>query len=195
MKDAERKIKQGLPFAEVPVYLRKLADALELKTADLPEELTDLPAPVGKLEIKAKARENAWELKIKIKAAPDHDGEAGVPVGENLPPADATAATAADQPPIKYKALKKRMKSTFKDIGESLEMQKLPEPGILNSFLADSDLMTAFAGEKYGERYYPEYTAACRQLAAAFEAKRWDAFKSAYAELDRMKKDCHKEFK
>ena len=190
MKASERKIKQGMPFEEIPAYLRRLADALEKKDNNLPNELTDLPEPIGKLELKGKAGDRGWTLKIKIKA--DHPVEAFTPEAG----ADETApASESTSPKIKYKQLKKRMKSSFKDIGESLDLQKFPEPDLVNGFLADSELMMAFAGHKYGEPDYPAYRQACRQVAEAYEARNWTAFKDGYARLDQLKADCHKAYK
>ena len=190
MKASERKIKQEMPFETMPSYLRQLANALEKQTDGLPAELTDLPEPIVKLEVRGKARNNGWEIKIKIKAE----------ASENSEPERSSAhgeeeAAPAVKPDVKYNALKKRMKSSFRDIGESLAAQKLPEPEIIDAFLSDSEVMTAFAGEKYGESYYPAYREACRRLAEAFEAKRWEAFKAAYADIDQLKKDCHAAFK
>ncbi|MGD9251162.1 MAG: GAK system XXXCH domain-containing protein [Desulfobacterales bacterium] len=190
MKTSERKIKQAMPREAMPTYLRLLADALERKTVDLPDEMNDLPEPIAKLELKGKLRGNAWELKIKIKAEEPSVAE------QMAAPAAATSETAkAGKPQTKYKHLKKKMKSSFKDIGESLTAQKLPEPEVLNAFLAQSDLMMAFSGDKYGESQYSTYRDACSQLAQACEAQNWEAFKSAYANLDQLKKDCHNKYK
>ncbi len=190
MKTSERKIKQGMPFEDIPAYLRLVADALEKKGDNLPTELADLPDPIDKLELKGKAREENWELKIKFKA----ERPSEVP----QEPEDASPTTeiaASGKPRIKYKSNKKRMKTSFKDIGESLTAQKLPEPEVLNAFLAESDLMTAFPGEKFGEAHYPDYRQACRQLSEAYETRNWAAFKDCYERLNQLKKDCHKAYK
>jgi XXXCH domain-containing protein len=190
MKASERKIKQEMPFENLPSYLRQLAHALEKQTDGLPAELADLPEPIVKLEVRGKARDNGWEIKIKIKAEPPENPEAecsGAHGEENAAP--------AAQPEVNYKSLKKRLKSSFRDIGESLAAQKLPEPAIMNAFLSDSGLMMSFPGEKYGESCYSAYREACRRLAEAFEAKRWEAFKAACADIDQLKKDCHAAFK
>ena len=190
MKSPERKIKQEMPFEEIPVYLRRLADALEKKTEALPEELKDLPEPVAKLEIKGKAYGADWVVKIKIKAKASPDPEMETAATVETVPAHQTA-----KPTIKYKDLKKRMKTSFEAIGESLTAQRMPESDVFNSFLADSDLMMAFTGEKYGEAFYSDYQKACHRLAEAYVAKGWEGFKSAYAELEQLKKKCHKEYK
>ena len=188
MKTSEHKIKHRLLFEELPAYLRQLAVALENKSDNLPEELKNLPEPMAKFEIKGRARDEAWELKIKFKA--ESTLEPVKPAEEAA--AEAVAPTKAK---LKYKPLKNKMKSTFKKMGESLEALKLPEPEIVKAFLADSDRMLSFTGKKYGEAHYPAYREACRQLAKAYEAKSLMGFKSAYANLDQLMEDCHKEYK
>jgi XXXCH domain-containing protein len=190
MNALERKIKKRLPSEELPAYLRCLADALENKTDHLPEELSDLPTPVAKIEIKGKDRDDAWELKLKIKGEPLAE-----PVLEK--PADDVAINddAGAEPKVKYKPLKKKMKSAFKEMGEALEANKLPDPETVNAFLADSDRMLSFTGKKYGEPHYFAYKSACRQLADAYAAKNWEWYKSAYAALNQLMHDCHKEYK
>jgi XXXCH domain-containing protein len=190
MKGSERKFKQDMPFEEIPACLRRLADALEKKDNHLPPEWSNLPEPIGKLELKGKAGDSGWTLKIKIKADPPAEIIAPETGTDQAPSASASA-----KPQIKYKQLKKRMKSSFKQIRESLDAQKLPDPEVLNGFLTDSERMMAFAGQKYGEPDYPAYRQACRQLAEAYEAQNWTAFKNGYARLDQLKADCHKAYK
>lgn len=192
VKDSERKIKQFMPPAAVAEYLRHLADALDGKTARLPSELKALPEPIAKMEVKGKARDGRWELKIKIKAEPSA-GPEKPDLTEKRPPSQAAAG--ADESKNDYKKLKKRMKATFKAIEESLAAQRLPEPQVLRDFLTDSDQMMRFSGERFGEAYYPAYRAGCRRLSEAYASEILDDFKAAYAELDHLKKDCHKAFK
>lgn len=190
MKASERKIKRKMPSENMPSYLRQLADSLEKRTRSLPAEFTDLPGPITKLKIKGKARNNNWAIKIHIEAESPLDREK-----ERAGAHEEKKAATAKKPYAPFKLLKNRMKSSFKEIGESLEAQKLPEPDVIRAFLSDSELMTAFPGEKYGEPYYPAYREACRRMAEAFEAKNREALNSAYAELDQLKKDCHKQLK
>ena len=191
MKSHERKIKQAMPYEDVPAFLRQLADAIEKKADPLPEELADLPEPLAKLTIKGKPREDGWEMKVRMKAeappAPSLDDAAG-------PPADQRSG-AAGQPELSYKDLKKRMKASFKAIGESIENQRLPENGVVSRYMADSQYMTTFSGAKYGEGDYPAYRQACRELARAWEARDLEGLQTSYAALDQLKKDCHKLYK
>ena len=135
----------------------------------------------------AKATHNSWGVLTEAGPLKSDDGEAGA--------VEPPSAEAPVKPTSKYKPLKKRMKSSFKEIGESLAAQKLPEPDILDGFLADSERMMAFAGKKYGEADYPAYRQACRQFAEAYEARDWAAFKDGYTRLEQLKKDCHKAYK
>jgi XXXCH domain-containing protein len=192
MKSLEKKIKKSVPFGQLAGYLRHLADAIENKTDQLPAELIDLPEPIDKLEIKSKSRNGRWELKIKIKAESSVELQ---PSNDTVDDGRQTTTAAAAKPEAGYKKLKKRMKNSFKAIGENLAVQNFPQPEVLNGFLADSEQMMSFTGAKYGEEYYPAYRKGCRRLAEAYESKNPDAFNAAYAALDQMKKDCHKIYK
>lgn len=192
MKATERKIKQSVPFEALGDYLRHLADAVENKTERLPSELIDLPEPIGKMEMKGKARDGHWELKIKIKARPAADPDRPMSAGRR---ATVESAGPLRYPKIDYKTLKKRMQESFKDIGKRLAAQQLPEVQVLREFLADSERMVTFSGEKYGGSYYPAYREACRRLSEAHASGNLNDFKAAYAALDQMKKDCHKAYK
>jgi XXXCH domain-containing protein len=192
MKELERKIKETMPLEDLPGYLRHLADALERKNEMLPGALSELPIPLKKLVMEGKAKDGDWKLKIKLKGEPPPAPQAEAVADKQ--PAEA-GEPSADPPDIKYKTLKKRMKTSFKSIGEAIADRRFPEPATLDTFLSDSELMVGFAGARYGDVHYPEYREACRRLAEAFASKNWDAFQAGYTHLDRLKKDCHKAFK
>jgi XXXCH domain-containing protein len=189
MKDFERKIKMNIPFAEVPTHLRHLADAVEGQTGGLPSEWADLPDPIAKLEVKGRARGGTWDFKIKIKAEPiASPGSQQTAMPET---AHATPSLASGRN-IDYTQVKKRMKAAFKSIGESLAVQKLPEKALLEAFMTASNQMMTFTGAAYGEAHYPDFRKACRALRASYETPDLEAFKTAYAALAQLKKDCHK---
>jgi XXXCH domain-containing protein len=190
MKASERKIKREMPFEKIPTYLRQLADSLEKRTGDFPAEFIDLPEPITKLKIKGKSRNHTWAIKMHIKAEPPIDRQKKETMAH-----EGNQASTATTSNVTFKMLKKRMKSSFKEIGESIAARKLPEPDAIHAFLSDSQWMMAYGGEKYGKDRYPAYREACRRLAEAFEAENREALSSAYAELDQLKKDCHKHLK
>jgi XXXCH domain-containing protein len=192
MKAVQKKIKRGMPIEDLPAYLRHLADALALKSANLPDELADLPEPLAKLELKAKSKNGAWEVRIKAKA------EALVSPAQTVAEKDGAqdgAEPSAPKPAIKYKNLKKRMKNDFRDMEAALADQRLPEQKLVSAFLADADLMMSFSGSKYGEEHYTAFRDACRQLSEANAAQNWGAFKSGFALLDQLQHQCHKRYK
>ena len=192
MKDSERKIKETMPLEALPEYLRHLADALEMKKDHLPKALSELPMPLSKMVMEGKVTDGAWKLKLKIKGAP-----APAPQDDAMTEFEPTKAreTASGQPEVKYKTLKKKMKASFKAIGEAIDDRRFPDTDSINSFLADSELMVGFAGAKYGDVCYPDYSEACYRLAEAFAAKNWEAFKAGYMHLDQLKQDCHNAYK
>ena len=109
--------------------------------------------------IKGKALDDTWAITIHVKAeSPIDRGKEGIRAYEE----EETATV--KQPNVSFKMLKRRMKSSFKEIRESLSAQKLPEPDVIHAFLSDSEGMTAFSGEEYGEHHYPSYRKACRRF-------------------------------
>lgn len=192
MKVSERKIKKHIPFADLPAQLRRLADALEGQTGKLPAEWQQLPCPIAKLKVTGESQGGEWKVKIKIKAEPAASPEALPAEVPHTAPAPLAPPAASS---VDYKQLKKRMKASFRDIGKTLEGQKLPSQTVMEAFLADSDRMMAFSGEKYGASYYPAYRQACQALRAAFGASDLEAFQTVYTALARLKKDCHQAFK
>lgn len=192
MKEGERKIKKKIAFAEIPAQLRQLADAIEGRASDLSSEWLDLPESITKLEVKGKARDSAWKLKVKIKAEPIANYEAQQTVRPKNTTTIPSPAAGSDEG---YKQIKKRMKTTFKSIGESLAAEKLPGEAIVEAFVAASHQMMTFTAAAYGEAHYPEFRKACLTLHTACESHNLEALKTAYATLIRLKKDCHNSFK
>lgn len=89
----------------------------------------------------------------------------------------------------KYKGLKKRMKHFFKAIVTALRAGLPPDADIAAAFVADSRLMTTYAGK--GDAFYPAYDAEVDRFEAAVAAGDVAAMTASVAALDRMKKECH----
>jgi XXXCH domain-containing protein len=191
MPPSERKIKQDLLFKDVPAFLRHLADAVEGKTDNLPAPLANLPMPITKLAVKGKARNNAWEIKIKVAAEP----RTGPAPKNPRTSGGAETPSTAYQPGIDYKQLKQALKASFKSIGISLASQKLPEPEVVGAFLTHSERMMTFTGRAYGEPHFPIYRKICQRLAEAYAVENLVAFQAAYVDLKQLKSDCHNAYK
>lgn len=164
---------------EAARYLRRVADQVESggAAAEAPPE----PA-IGdfkKLKIGLKSRGEQVELKIKVKPA-GFAGEAG---GALTDKGEKSA----------YKTLKKKMKSDFKAIRESLVNGGFPPPETVSAFLRDSDAMLAYPG--YGDEYYAEYQAACGRFQTAFDGGDLPGCQAACQAIDRIKKACHDQYK
>ncbi len=163
---------------EAARYLRKVADQLESGTpADEPASDPAI-GDFKKLKIGLKNRGEQVEMKIKVKPTVFCD-EAG-----SSPEKGEKSA---------YKALKKKMKSDFKAIRESLVNGGFPLKETVGAFLRDSEQMVAYPG--YGDAYYAEYQTACGRFQSAFEGGDLPGCQAACQELDRLKKACHDRYK
>ena len=91
---------------------------------------------------------------------------------------------------VSFKHLKKRMKSSFKLINKDLIAGRLPNRAIVESFKEDTDLMSRFP-KKCGDPY-PEFKKTCDGLLDAVDNTDFDALRNCYAELKRLRNECHR---
>lgn len=176
---------EGLSEADLAGFLRNLADGLERPEGDGP---TDDRFPVDvrgsqKVKIGIKKQPGGYSVKIKTKY---------VPTGEN---GEYHRSETVEGAKPSYKSLKKRMKGDWRAIMAAAEAGRLPDKGVLDAFLADSEMMTTFPGDDMGEEYYDAYNDACRELRAAYKTAEAGIFQDAVAAVDRLKADCHDRFK
>ena len=182
MNKKEYKENKRLEPAALSRFLRAVADEID-GSAPATEEVWSGQFKGfhrARLKLKIKPAEVSFNVKIERKAATGADPFPGAA----LLPEDAGSGKTS------YKALKKRMKTAFKTIGESLLLEELPERATIDSFLRDSALMTAYPGR--GDETYSTYKDACRRLSAAFKTSDIAALKAGYEELKRLKNECHK---
>lgn len=185
MKNREQKIKREFEPAQAADFLRSVADVLEGKSPMDGEEAAGLFDAFTKASLKLKRKGGAISLQAKVET-PLTGEPAATAVGE-------TEGRKTDPDKPKYKALKKRMKSTFGSIRDSLSENRMPEAEVVRSFLDDSVLMVSYPG--YGDEYYDAYSETCRRFQSAFEEKDWSGLKTAFEDLKRMKSDCHDRYK
>ncbi len=183
MKGNEQKVKRHLDATQAAAVFRAIADVLAGTAASNADEIAGLFEDFKKANLKLKRKGANISLKAKVESA-----LAAAPQASEMP-----ASEAASQTKPKYKSLKKRMKSTFGSIGDSLREDRMPAPEAVKSFLEDSELMVGYAG--YGDEYYGEYTNACRRFSEAYNGKNWAGLKTAYETLRKLKSDCHDRYK
>lgn len=214
----EKRLKLARTFSsrhELAEFLRELADRLEGQDVEEFDVLD--PDALARFQVGVKNRQGEYLLKFRAKAqrpealcpeggtcvAPAEDSSAGrvapkTPGGHGredgrsaeMPPPD-TGADEKRRP--SYSRLKKRMKAQYRDITRSLQDHRLPEPDVVDAFMADSARMVTYPGK--GDEYYPAYTAACQGFAqalaagdAGLAAERWDAVRL-------LMRDCHDRYK
>jgi len=95
--------------------------------------------------------------------------------------------------PDAYKALKKRMQITFKDLGVAISENRIPSEPLIHTFQEEVAEMIRFPDR--GEPHYDAFEAACRQLTGACRSNRIENVLQAFEALIKMKKDCHTRYK
>ncbi|GBC59628.1 hypothetical protein DENIS_0567 [Desulfonema ishimotonii] len=173
----------GLTGAQLARFFRDMADTPEGKTSRTSPEFNFDPGNFRKLKIGLKKEPDGFSLKIRAKQP--REAACGT--------AQAETGTGEEAGDFKYNTLKKRMKSRFKTICESLANNTLPGEAVVTAFLRDSRLMTAWPD--YGDEYYEAYDQACTAFREAFESKNLEACKTTCQELSRLKKECHDRYK
>ena len=161
--------------AELAEFLRNLADALENGGHDEFACVDDF----RKIKIAVKNEYGQINLKAKFKAAKPCD--TGTATDETGAPAK-----------LKYKDLKKRMKSSFRILVKMIHEGAVPPKEAVDAFLADSALMVTFPG--YGDEYYESYTNACAEFKAAFESGDQARMHAAVDVLVHEKSRCHAKY-
>ena len=134
-----------------------------------------------KLELKCKRETKGFGLTLKLKA--DSRG---------LPSKGKTPA-ASTHPAGSYKALKKEMQTTFRQIGTKITTNQVPDDPLMRAFQKEIRAMVRYPDR--GEPHYNTFEAACRRLVRACQGSQMDELRQAFEALKRMKKDCHARYK
>jgi XXXCH domain-containing protein len=169
-----------------------------------------------KLKISVKKHDGEYTLKLKVKR-PEVEAEQGgesveetVQTGEPDVSAEAVAEAAESQAEaaqekkpragtggkkIKYKHLKKRMDKTWDAIMDSAEAGQMPPRAATLSFLQDSALMVTYTEKDKGPEYYDDYIQAYKEFQEAYEAGDMPRIVETVQVLEKLKKECHAEYK
>lgn len=177
----EHKIKKSMSREELGQYLRTLADAMQNAVTMDDQRLALLQTDFEKLELKCKRETNGFGLTLKLKA--DLGG---------APLKGKTRAASVD-PSEAYKALKKEMQTTFKQIAARIAANQIPDTPLIGTFQEASRAMVRYPNR--GEPHYEAFETACRRLVSACQGNQMNDMRRAFATLKRMKKDCHARYK
>jgi XXXCH domain-containing protein len=180
MKGEDGKYEARMTAAEAADWFRQLADRIAGRPVDRPGTgLDDFdPAAVKKLKISLEPKGNDYHLRMKAKGGPGRQSTPHSPESPGRPD---------------YKALKKRMKGSFKRIGEALGESRLPDWETMDSFMADSALMITYPAN--GDEFHPRYKAACAEFLNAFKAGDLAQTQARYNQIKAIKSDCHDRYK
>ena len=171
-----RKIERLIPRSELPIFFRELADALEAKGEGELAGVEDF----GKLKIAVEEEFEQISLKMRMKPK------------KSTSDLDEDDDDTEEKGQLKYKTLKKRMKSSFKIIFNTVKEGQLPPEAVIGSFLADSALMVGYPG--HGDEHYEEYTTTCAALEKAFKEGDVEKMTLAVNELAAQKGRCHAQY-
>ncbi len=131
-----------------------------------------------KLKISIKKKFGQPNVKCRIK----YEGKADILT-------DRAAAPVPDIDKPDYGVLKKRMKKTFKIIGDRLKNGSIPSNMEMEVFCGNAELMTSYPG--YGDTMYPAFLELIREFREAFHQVDIQKCQAKFAEINAMKKACH----
>ena len=149
----------------------------------------ELLAPEGLKALKLSVRKRYGQIYTTLKI--ERDAQAPAP-GDAAGAAEATppGVCAAPEPrPVKYSALKKRLRESFRAVTVNLAQDRLPPEEAVEDFLADSARVTCYPG--YGDEFYADYARVHEAFAAAWAGRDLAAMQAAVRALKDCKRRCH----
>ena len=179
---SKKKFKNNYTSDQLSELLRYLASQID---GTLIGNFEDDRYPFDKfmsISLKIKRRDSGYSVRVKVKSESsdiDIDEKTGSHSDNQGGPGQEAS----------YKQLKKNMKSTFKLINKDLVAGRIPNREIVESFVADTDTMGRFP-EKCGDPY-PEFKKTGDKLLDAVDKSDLDSLRDCYAELKRLRNECH----
>lgn len=173
MGSSDTKIEIILQADEVSILLKALAGGF--RHAIEPNALRAFAPHIEtctKLELSIKQMGGMAEMKLKAK-------------GVGLPGEESAQEPGGGS----YKAIKKRMKTTFKFLQHSVGSLTVPPTEVVDAFLKDSLAMCAHPDR--GEADYSQYLEILNGFKTAFDNKDRAALAQALDALNLSKKSCH----
>lgn len=187
-QESKRKYEFMVGADEAPDFFEKLAEGMRqgcLAMGDVELALDGFRS----LSLSLKQEEGGYKAKIKLKyEQPPHAPEC------ECPPCQAAERYGIDEGGRpKYKYLKKRMKSDFKAIYQTLLGGSLPGGQIMERFIEDSRVMCTYPG--MGEEFYTRYLEIVDAFAVAVEQGDLEAARTRQQALYDSMKECHDRYK
>lgn len=178
MSSKEIKIVKQLAAEGAGSFIKSIADIL----GDNPEgdpsfygvDLQDY----RKIKMDLKREGDQFTLKIKIKYSAPIPGSSEEDTGT----------------PMKYKELKKQMKSTFKALKDSIAVGKMPGRDVVDTFMEQAEMMVSFTGRGYGDEYYEEFKKLCHDFKQISNSGDLVALIAAFNAIDARKALCHEKY-
>lgn len=187
------RIEKHLDVGQVATFLRSLADALEGRGASCLEQFGLDLADFTKLKVglkKGDTGEIVLNLKVRERGGARKPKKAQMP-GSSIEQETSLIARREEDPG--YSKVKRRLKTSWADIGRQLAAGALPSAAIVADFAGAAEEMILFPG--YGDPGYAAFAAACEELQNNFAAADIAAMAQTYARIGLLKKDCHGRFK
>jgi XXXCH domain-containing protein len=170
----KKKIEFGMSKEELVTFLRAIADCVEHDLESLPGYDIDLSG-YKKFRVSFKRYVDSMVVKCKIR----YNG---------------TEEEYEEDTEYQYEILKKRMKTYFKELQESVNAGSLPSREIISVFLKDAEAMTSFHG--YGEENeYLAFMKTCTQLKEAYDNEDMQTVEQMIHALEEYKDQCHDKYK
>lgn len=172
----KRKFEMNLTKEQSSEFLRKVADSIEQKSEIIEDYGIDLKN-YGKLKLSIKPKFDQMKLKVSLKKyfEEEEDEEYKEIKGRE-----------------EYKYFKKRMKSYFQEIKESLDQNVFPSSEIVSVFLKDSETMRTY---QVADEYYQDYMEACSKLSEAYQQEDFKQLQEQFNNLNEIKDACHLKYK
>ncbi len=94
---------------------------------------------------------------------------------------------------MKYRPLKKTLKSGYAAIRKEIEGGGLPSEAEIKDFMALTRTMVSYPG--FGDDSYADFSAACQELDLAFKKRDFPAFRISFQKIGALRKSCHGRYK
>lgn len=187
----KRKLELLMTREEAASFLAALAKGLETGSLAVGQSGLEISG-FKSLAVSFKNHPNGLYVKLKCKFPKPEESLACSVLREDgtLPPECPVSCPTGT---VKYGSLKKRMKSQFKSIMESLAFGNMPNLDLVRAFVADGERMCSYPGK--GDEYYPAYLESNAALLQAVEAGDVATAQALAGALDQLKKDCHDRYK